>query len=139
MAPTFAGARKNTKGKVKLFYSVIPAKAGIHTVAKAAPCIETSSYVRKRGAPIRYSLAPVKQPCVCILAGRRVFERKTGALGGFTSRYGVYRLVYAESHASMGDAIAREKQIKKWRRAWKIEMIERGNPTWRDLYDPQSL
>jgi putative endonuclease len=99
---------------------------------------------------MRYAAAP----CVYILVskprgtlyvgvtsdlGRRIFEHKTGVVGGFTARYGVHRLVYAESHASMEDAILREKQIKKWRRAWKIEMIERANPTWRDLYDPQSL
>jgi putative endonuclease len=103
---------------------------------------------------MRYPAAPMKQPCVYILAskprgtlyvgvtsdiGRRVFEHKTGVVGGFTTRYGVHRLVYAESHGSMDEAILREKQIKKWRRAWKIEMIERDNPTWRDLYDPQSL
>ena len=96
----------------------------------------------------------MKQPCVYILAskphgtlyvgvtsdvGRRVWEHKTGAVAGFTNRYGVHRLVYAEEHATMEDAILREKQLKKWRRAWKIELIERDNPAWRDLYDPQSL
>ncbi|HUC69327.1 MAG TPA: GIY-YIG nuclease family protein [Stellaceae bacterium] len=103
---------------------------------------------------MRYAAALMKQPCVYILAskphgtlyvgvtsdiGRRIFEHKTGIVGGFTARYGVHRLVYAESHACMDDAILREKQIKKWQRASKIEMIERDNPTWRDLYDPQSL
>ena len=54
---------------------------------------------------------------------------------GFTKRYDVHRLVYAEFHETMADAIAREKCIKKWWRAWKLELIERDNPTWRDLYD----
>jgi putative endonuclease len=54
---------------------------------------------------------------------------------GFTKRYGVHRLVYAEFHDTMVEAILREKRIKKWRRAWKLELIERTNPTWRDLYD----
>jgi putative endonuclease len=47
----------------------------------------------------------------------------------------VYRLVFAEFHETMADAILREKRITKWRRAWKLELIERQNPQWRDLYD----
>jgi putative endonuclease len=53
---------------------------------------------------------------------------------GFTKRYSVHRLVYAEFHETMPLAIVREKQVKKWRREWKIELIERDNPEWRDLY-----
>jgi putative endonuclease len=64
-----------------------------------------------------------------------VWEHKTDAAHGFTSSYGVHLLVYAEFHATMVDAILREKRIKKWRRAWKIRLIEEGNSTWRDLYD----
>ncbi len=47
----------------------------------------------------------------------------------------MHKLVYAEFHASMADAILREKRIKKWRRAWELKLIETANPTWRDLYD----
>jgi putative endonuclease len=54
---------------------------------------------------------------------------------GFTKRYRVYRLVYVEFHDTMEPAIVREKQIKKWRRAWKLELIERANPQWLDLYE----
>ena len=54
---------------------------------------------------------------------------------GFTKRYGVHRLVYAEFHDTMSAAIVREKQIKKWRRTWKLELIEKTNPQWLDLYD----
>jgi putative endonuclease len=54
---------------------------------------------------------------------------------GFTQRYGVHRLVFAEFHDTMGGAILREKQLKRWRRAWKLELIERANPQWRDLYE----
>ena len=54
---------------------------------------------------------------------------------GFTSRYGVTRLVWYEKHPTREDAFRRERQIKKWNRVWKIEMIERLNPAWRDLYD----
>jgi putative endonuclease len=53
---------------------------------------------------------------------------------GFTKRYGIHRLVYVEFHETMRDAILCEKQVKKWRRAWKIELIERSNPAWLDFY-----
>ena len=66
---------------------------------------------------------------------RRVWEHKSDAIDGFTKKYSTHRLVYVEFHDTMLDAIAREKQIKKWRRAWKLELIERDNPEWRDLYD----
>ena len=64
---------------------------------------------------------------------------KTGAAPGFTGRYGVHLLVYAEFHETMPDAILREKQIKKWRRKWKLDLIERDNPEWRDLYADMNL
>ena len=54
---------------------------------------------------------------------------------GFTKRYGVHRLIWYEVHESMESAIQREKALKKWNRAWKIELIEKSNPTWKDLYD----
>jgi putative endonuclease len=53
---------------------------------------------------------------------------------GFTKKYGVHRLVYYELHADMTEAIQREKRLKKWNRAWKIELIERENPEWLDLW-----
>ena len=66
---------------------------------------------------------------------QRVWQHKTKAVEGFTAKYGVDRLVYFEAHADAASAITREKQIKKWRRAWKIELIEQRNPQWHDLYD----
>ena len=54
---------------------------------------------------------------------------------GFVRDYGVHRLVFVEFYETMEDAILREKRVKKWRRAWKLELIERHNPQWRDLYD----
>ncbi len=66
---------------------------------------------------------------------RRVGEHKTGTNDGFTKKYGVYRLVYFESMNDVRNAIAREKQIKKWLRKWKTELIESMNPDWKDLYD----
>ena len=65
---------------------------------------------------------------------RRVAQHRSGSDSGFTSTYGVTRLVYVEAHADIRDAIRREKQIKKWRRAWKLRLIEADNPAWRDLY-----
>lgn len=65
---------------------------------------------------------------------QRVWQHKTKAVEGFTARYGVDQLVYFETHADAASAIQREKQLKKWRRAWKIQLIEERNPEWRDLY-----
>jgi len=92
----------------------------------------------------------LRSPCVYVLASkpngtlyvgvtsdivRRVWEHRTGEIDGFTRKYGVKLLVYLEFHATMTDAIAREKRVKKWERVWKIALIGRDNPEWRDLYD----
>ena len=65
---------------------------------------------------------------------KRVWEHKNKAVPGFTARYGVDRLVWFETHATAEAAIRREKQIKEWRRDWKMNLIERDNPYWIDLY-----
>jgi putative endonuclease len=65
---------------------------------------------------------------------RRVWEHREGIFEGFTSRHGLKRLVYAERHEDILSAIQREKNIKHWPRAWKIQMIVSVNPNWRDLY-----
>jgi len=90
------------------------------------------------------------RPCVYILASRRqgtlyigatnniarrAWEHREGIVAGFTKRYRVDRLVYVEFHETMPSAIKRERQMKEWKRAWKIELIEKDNPEWRDLYD----
>ena len=64
---------------------------------------------------------------------RRVFDHKAGVTGGFTSKYGLHRLVYAERHENIVSAIQREKNIKHWPRAWKVRLIGRDNPRWDDL------
>jgi putative endonuclease len=66
---------------------------------------------------------------------KRVYEHKNGITKGFTSRYKIHMLVYFEEFADIQTAIAREKAIKKWNRMWKIELIEKSNPEWRDLYE----
>ena len=92
----------------------------------------------------------MKIPCVYILASKpngtlyigvtsdliqRIWQHKSNMVKGFTKRYGVHRLVWYEVHESMESAIQREKAIKKWNRVWKIELIEKNNPTWGDLYN----
>ena len=92
----------------------------------------------------------MRMPCVYILANKphgtlyigvtsnpvqRFWEHKNDFVEGFTKRYRVPRLVWYEVHESMESAITREKALKKWNRAWEIELIEEGNPTWLDLYD----
>ena len=65
---------------------------------------------------------------------RRIFEHKEGLTKGFVSKYGVTRLVWYETYNQITEAIAREKELKKWRRDWKIRLIEEMNPEWEDLY-----
>ena len=65
---------------------------------------------------------------------RRAYEHRNGLTGGFTSRYGVHRLVWFESTGSIEAAIHKEKQIKNWKREWKIALLEQSNPEWLDLY-----
>jgi putative endonuclease len=90
----------------------------------------------------------MKQPCVYILASRdngtlyigvtsdivtRLYQHRSGTVQGFTSKYGVVRLVRFELFAEMTTAIAREKQLKRWHREWKINLIESENKNWEDL------
>ncbi len=98
----------------------------------------------------RESRSAEKQPCVYILASKRngtlyvgvtsdlikrIFEHKNDLADGFAKRYRIHALVYFEIHDDIATAIAREKKIKKWNRSWKLELIEKQNPDWRDLYD----
>lgn len=91
-----------------------------------------------------------KQPAVYILASKRngtlyvgvtsnlvqrIWQHRNNFVDGFSQRYKVHRLVYFEFHTLMDEAICREKQIKKWRRAWKIRLLEKNNPEWLDLWD----
>jgi putative endonuclease len=91
----------------------------------------------------------MKQPAVYVLATykrgtlyvgvtsnlvKRVWQHKSDFADGFTKRYGVHSLVWYELHETMESAIRREKAIKKWRRAWKVALIENTNPGWMDLY-----
>ena len=65
---------------------------------------------------------------------KRIAEHKNGAYSGFTAKYHVHRLVHYEEFGSMELAIEREKKLKKWRREWKIQLIEKTNPKWDDLF-----
>ncbi|MFZ2189217.1 MAG: GIY-YIG nuclease family protein [Candidatus Magasanikiibacteriota bacterium] len=66
---------------------------------------------------------------------RRTNEHKTGIIDGFTKKYWVHKLVYFEEYRSINDAIHREKCLKKWNREWKIKLIEKNNPEWKDLWN----
>jgi putative endonuclease len=65
---------------------------------------------------------------------RRVYEHKNDLIEGFTKKYKVHHLVYFEQTSDIASAIVREKRIKAWKRKWKIELIEKMNPEWKDLY-----
>ena len=88
-------------------------------------------------------------PCVYILASAargtlyigvtsdlpgRIWQHKNDQTDGFTKKYGIHTLVWYEVHGEMESAILREKSLKAWKRAWKLELIESANPDWRDLY-----
>jgi len=66
---------------------------------------------------------------------QRIYAHKNNLVEGFTKKYGVHMLVYYETSGDYEGALQREKQIKEWKRRWKIELIERDNPEWRDLYE----
>ena len=66
---------------------------------------------------------------------KRIHQHKNGLVGGFTKKYKVNKLVYFEQFEDIREAIRREKQLKEWRRDWKIKLIEDNNPKWIDLYD----
>ena len=65
----------------------------------------------------------------------RMMQHRAGTGSAFCRKYGIKRLVYAEPHGDIRDAITREKAIKAWKRAWKLELIEKMNPSWDDLFD----
>jgi putative endonuclease len=115
---------------------VIPAQAGIH--------LDLDSIPQKAARTME------KQPCVYIMASsergtlyvgvtsdliKRIWQHKNDMVEGFTKTHRVHMLVWYELHGSMESAIGREKAIKEWKRAWKIELIEQANPNWCDLYD----
>lgn len=66
---------------------------------------------------------------------RRVFEHRQKAVPGFTSKYNITRLVWFEAYDDPVSAITREKELKKWKRAWKVALVETDNPEWNDLYE----
>ncbi len=65
---------------------------------------------------------------------QRVWQHKNNLIEGFTKRYSIHTLVWYEVHETMQSAITREKMVKKWKRGWKLALIEKNNPEWRDLY-----
>ena len=92
--------------------------------------------MRERG-PCTYILANQKRGTLYVGVTsdlvKRIWQHRNGVTGGFTSKYRVFRLVHAEFLDTMPDAIAREKQLKRWHRKWKINLIEEDNPDWLDL------
>jgi putative endonuclease len=112
--------------------------------------IVTPSFPRTRESRFSFREPPVKGGWVYLLAdryrgalytgvtaniARRTWQHREGSGSRHAAKYGIKRLVFAEHAERIEDAIAREKAIKKWRRAWKIELIESANPDWDDLYE----
>jgi len=101
----------------------MPAKAGIHVMRQYYVYILAS---RRNGT----LYIGVSNDLV-----RRIREHKEGLVEGFTKKYNVHRLVHFETYKGVRDAITREKRLKKWKRDWKIRLIEDTNPAWADLYN----
>jgi putative endonuclease len=116
---------KGHKCQLMVWGPVIPAKAGIQKAS-----------VNKQ--PAVYILASKRNGTLYIGVTselvKRVWEHKNNMVEGFTKRYNVHRLIWYELHANMESAITREKRLKNWKRKWKLELIERSNPKWLDLY-----
>lgn len=72
---------------------------------------------------------------LCNSLSRRIYEHREGLIPGFTRKYGVKTLVWYEMHDDMREAVDREARIKRWRRTWKLSLIEASNPDWRDLFE----
>ena len=133
-------ARFRYDGKGPPADGVIPAEPAPYLIRGSAGIQITWTY---------YAACMQKQPCVYMLASQRngtlyigvtsdliarVYQHKSECVDGFTKRYHVHNLVWYELHATMASAILREKQLKKWNRAWKMELIEKTNPHWRDRW-----
>jgi putative endonuclease len=88
--------------------------------------------------PYVYILASKRNGTICIGVTsdlvKRVWQHRNNVVKGFTEKYNVHCLVWFENHPNMESAILREKELKKWNRQWKIVLIEKKNPYWRDLY-----
>lgn len=107
------------------FPAVIPAQAGIQVREMKQPCVYLLASQRNGTLYTGVTSNLIK----------RIWEHKNNQTEGFTNKYAVHRLVYFEQHEDMYAAITREKQIKKWNRAWKLRLIEKRNPNWIDLYE----
>jgi putative endonuclease len=134
-------------------HPVIPAKAGIHVERPANhehPHPQCHFVIPAKAGIYHDCPAMKKSPFVYIMASKRngtlytgassdlvqrVWQHRQGLGDGFTSRHGVSRLVYFEAHGDMHAAITRERQIKEWKRRWKVELVEAMNPEWRDLWE----
>jgi putative endonuclease len=140
-------------GNDKQTKRVIPLKKGIH-VAKIIldSHLHGNDKQTKRVIPLKKGIheGVMNQYYVYIMASkkngtlyigvtndliRRVYEHRNNLVEGFTQKYAVHLLVFYEIHNDINNAIQREKRLKKWNRAWKIELIEKENPEWNDLYN----
>ena len=112
---------------MELPHFAIPAKARIQRLA-----------MRGKQQPAVYILARERNGTLYIGVTsdliQRMWQHRTDAADGFSKRHKAHKLVYFEPHQSIADAILREKRLKKWNRAWELELVEKDNPYWRDLY-----
>ena len=100
--------------------------------------MNTSHYYKNENRYYLYILASKRNGTLYIGVTsnliKRIYEHKNNLIEGFTKKYNIHNLVYYEITEDVNSAIAREKQLKIWKRNWKIELIEKNNPGWKDLY-----
>jgi len=121
---------KWTKSIIQIFFQscfqfVIPAKTGIQNIMKTIHKYYVYILASQRNGTLYIGMTNDLQ--------RGVYEHKTGTIKGFTQKYGVSLLIYFEEFQHVQQAIERENNLKKWKRAWKLKLIEEENPNWDDL------
>ncbi len=104
---------------------VIPAQAGIQQTS--GETTRSLHLANKRNGTLYIGVTTDLQ--------KRIWEHKNNLVEGFTKKYGIHQLVHYEFYGDMMTAMSREKQLKKWNRAWKLELIEKHNPEWSDLWE----
>jgi len=100
--------------------------------------MDTSHYCKDENRYYVYILASKRNGTLYIGVTsnliKRIYEHKNNIIEGFTKKYNIHKLVYYEITEDVNSAIVREKQLKRWKRNWKIKLIEKNNPEWKDLY-----
>ncbi len=150
--PATAGIQYNMSGEIRLIIGLLDSRYDEKYSRYRSLFFYRSGMTALRQPLLSYTISTMdeKFPCIYIMTNKpngtlyigvtsdllsRVWQHKNGEASGFSKRYKTKILVYYEPCGNMESAIEREKQLKKWNRKWKLELIETHNPDWRDLYE----